>query len=90
VPELDVATPLRPASEGEAARPAAERVGLHRDVDGACATLQAAWPQPHLDDARPDIAAAAVTAHTRRRITTLGHDMWRRYARRPIAAPGVV
>ena len=44
--ELDVAPPLRAAPEGPAAGAAAERMGLHGDVDGASATLQAAWPAP--------------------------------------------
>ena len=55
VPQLDVAPPLRPAPEGPAAGAAAELVGLHGDVDGASATLQAAWPHPTSDV--PDVLA---------------------------------
>src|SRR5262245_66538017 len=43
-------------------------MGLHGDVDDASATLSAPWPHPHLDTRR-DIAAAAITARTRRRIS---------------------
>ena len=53
--ELDVAPPLRAADEGPPAGAAAERVDVHGDVDVACATLSAAWPNPPLDV--PDVLA---------------------------------
>ena len=49
VPELDVAPALRRrAPKGRPAVPLPSVVGLHRDVDGASATLSPAWPHPHL------------------------------------------
>ena len=54
--QLDVAPAVRAAPEGPAARAAAELVGVHGDVDGACATLQAAWP-PHASSDVPDVLA---------------------------------
>ena len=67
LPQLDVAPPLRAAPEGPAAGAAAERLGLHGDVDGASATLQAAWPPPHLTSptSSPRACAASSAASTR-------------------------
>ena len=88
VPQLDVAAALRAAPEGPAAGAAAERVGLHGDVDGASATLQAAWPAPpHLTSrtsSRPDLrcvfcginpgrVSAAAAAH----FANPRNDFWR-------------
>ena len=67
LPELDVAPPLRAAPEGPAAGAAAERVGVHGDVEDASATLSAAWPHPHLTyrtSSRP-VCAASSAASTR-------------------------
>ena len=62
MPQLDLAPPLRAAPEGPAGGAAAERVGLHRDVDGASATLQAAWPQPHLTSPTSSRRASAASS----------------------------
>jgi hypothetical protein len=46
--QLDVPQAGRTTGEGPPSRPAAERLGLHGDVDLSCATLSAAWPLPSL------------------------------------------
>ena len=60
--ELDVPAPRSPARQGPPAAAAAERVGVHGDVDVACATLSAAWPHPPLTSrtsSRPACAASS-------------------------------
>ena len=54
--ELDVAPALRAAPEGPAAGAAAERVGLHGDVDGASATLSSRVAGTSASDV-PDVLA---------------------------------
>ena len=85
--QLDLAPPLRPAGQGPPARAAPERLDVHRDVDVACATLSAAWPN-RISDV-PDVLAPGLwlrlLRHQPGRVSAAAHahfanprnDFWR-------------